>query len=541
MIKFAVTATVSLIMAGSASASTCPAIGVAPRTIGDTAERYASTDGFSLNDDGILQFDYGAAFNNLGNWADPFFDSNYALALYRDWLRTDCTDDKLKDQFLNQANWLAKGAEMRGDIAVWPYPFTDKNFDLAPGWVSGIGQSRIAGVLLRAEAITHERKFHDLAQAALKAYDVPIDKGGVVTIENDVTWIEEMADPKGRSFKVLNGHITGLAGIADFYAITGDQKWKIFYDRAVRAVKRDIGKFDAGFSTYYSLLMPSSQRPIAPIGEYNALHVSQLLWLYNETGDGTFLEYASRYQAYELNADMFKASSSIDERAHGPDRLRARYGSEYWSVGKFPAWLELETPSIENIKGLSIDMNLLSEAPSKFTVSAKVAGRWEVQGGQDKVTSRYVDIIFPEPVKTDAVRLDIADESGDGLVALRSVMLLRAEPQYAPLTNECNNSAANYHYNISSAFDGDVSTAMQISCDGWLLIPTRDAIELRISTRGSSGSITAEETDDLNNWQSMNVSPEEKEVVLAPSKKFVRIHFPKDIEAINEIAGSTTY
>jgi len=536
--RLIVAAAFTLLMSNIAFAVSCPSIGPAPRTIGDTAAVYASSDGFSLNQDGILQFDYGAAFNNLGNWADPFFDSNYALALYRDWLNTKCADETLKAQFLKQANWLANGAEMRGDIAVWPYPFADKNFDLGPGWVSGIGQSRIAGVLLRAEAITRQQRFHDLAQAALRAYEVPIDKGGVVTVDGDVTWIEEMADPKGRSFKVLNGHITGLAGISDFYAITRDPKWKVFYDRAVAAVKRDIGKFDAGYSTYYSLLMPSSKRPIAPLGEYNALHVAQLLWLYNETQDGTFLEYASRYQAYELNSDKFIASNSIDAANHGPDRLRARYGSEYWSVGKFPAWLELDTPSMERIKGVSIDMNLLSEAPSKFAVSVKVAGEWKPVGGLDKVASRYVDIMFPEPVKTDAVRLDIADQSGDGLVALRAVMLLRAEAQYAPLTNECNNSAVNYRYNISSAFDGDPNTAMEISCDGWLLIPTNGAPELNIFSEGSDASVVAEQTDDFASWQNIDVVAAGQKAKLNPSEKFVRIHFSKGIQAIREITGS---
>jgi hypothetical protein len=523
----------------NAQAGECPAIGVAPRTIGDTAEAYATSPGFSLNDDGILEWDYGAHFDNLGKWADPFFDSNYALALYRDWLSTNCTDEALKAQFLKQANWLANGAEMRGDVAVWSYPFADKNFDLGPGWVSGIGQSRIAGVLLRAEAITNEKRFHDIAQAALRSYEVTIDKGGVVTIDGDVTWIEEMADPKGRSFKVLNGHITGLAGIADFYTITRDPKWKALYDRAVAAVKRDIEKFDAGFSTYYSLVMPSSGRPMAPLGEYNALHVAQLIWLYNETNDGTFLDYASRYQAYELNADKFTASSSIDSTNHGPDRLRAKYGSEYWSVGKFPAWLELQTPSTEAIKGVSIDMNLLSEAPSRFTVSAKIDGEWVTMGGMNKVTSRYVDIMFPEPAKTDAVRIDIAGHSGDGLVALRAVMLLRASTQYGPLTNDCNNTAANHQYNISSAFDGDLDTSMKINCDGWLLVPTDDSTELNLISESTGGSISAEQTDDFSNWQSIDVVRTGRDAKLTPSQPFVRIRFSKEIEAITEITGSS--
>ncbi|MDT1000474.1 D-glucuronyl C5-epimerase family protein, partial [Pseudomonas aeruginosa] len=75
-----------------------------------------------------------------------------------------------------------------GDIASWPLPFRDKNFDLDPGWISGIGQSRIAGVLLRAEAITDDAELHEIARKALHAYDVDIKDGGVVTVDDQVTW-----------------------------------------------------------------------------------------------------------------------------------------------------------------------------------------------------------------------------------------------------------------------------------------------------------------------------------------------------------------
>ncbi|KAG0919593.1 hypothetical protein G6F32_016064 [Rhizopus arrhizus] len=111
----------------------------------------------------------------------------------------------------------------------------------------------------------------------MRAYEHTITEGGVMVYEGDVAWLEEMADIKGNSFKVLNGHITGLAGILDYYAITKDEKWMAVVKRGVAAVKRDIPKFDAGFSSYYSLKMPSNARPIAPRVEYNALHVQRIV------------------------------------------------------------------------------------------------------------------------------------------------------------------------------------------------------------------------------------------------------------------------
>lgn len=525
-----------------AQAGDCPAIGAAPRTMNGTAEAYATSPGFSLNDEGILEWDYGAHFDNLGKWADPFFDSNYALALYRDWLDTGCTDDDLRDNFLRQANWLVSKAEMRGNIAVWPYPFADKNFDLDPGWVSGIGQSRIAGVLLRAEAITGSQSFHHTAQAALRAYDVPISEGGVVTIEDDVTWIEEMADPAGRSFKVLNGHITGLAGILDFYQITRDQKWKAFYNRGIAAVKRDISKFDAGFSTYYSLLMPSTQRPIAPLRDYNPLHVSQLLWLYDQTSEPIFLEYASRFQAYETNNDTFTASSSIDKKNHGPDSLRAKYGSHYWSVGKFPAWLDIVSSAPRSVRGVAIDLNLLSEAPSELTISASIDGKWSKMIHIDKVETRYIDAIFDKPVLTDKVRVDLPDDSGDGLVALRTVMILNAEPAFAPVANDCNHTSDSRketkQSSVENAFDSDRNTNMPVLCDGWIMFPTTEATAKVEFLAEKTESIRVEESDDLAVWSDVTFTNDKKAVSFDAKRKFIRVHFDKSVEGITEVSYS---
>lgn len=60
-------ALVLLLTAGSASAEVCPNIPPAPRTIIDTAENYSKSSGFSLNSEGILQYDYGAHHGGRAN------------------------------------------------------------------------------------------------------------------------------------------------------------------------------------------------------------------------------------------------------------------------------------------------------------------------------------------------------------------------------------------------------------------------------------------------------------------------------------------
>ncbi len=515
----------------------CPDINPAPRTINDTAENYSKSPGFSLNEEGILQFDYGAHHGGLGKWANPFFDSNYALALYRDWLKSECKDDALKENFLHQAKWLASTAKVDGDIASWPLPFRDKNFDLDPGWISGIGQSRIAGVLLRAEAITDDPELHEIARKALHAYDVDIKDGGVVTVDDQVTWIEEMADPKGRSYKVLNGHITGLSGILDFYEITHEQKWKDLFDRGVAAVKRDIPKFDAGFSSYYSLLMPSQKRPIAPLGDYNPLHVSQLLWLYEKSNDPVFLDYAMRFQAYETNEDSFSASSSIDPVRHGPDSVRAKYGSSYWSVGKFPAWFDITAPQPELIRGLSFDVSEVEQAPAKFTVLAEVDGKMVQVAASPDVLSKNTDIIFDKPVLTGRVRIDMPVPGPKKMVALRMAMLLRQNTLRAPVANECNHTYDSRKKvnpnNIDSAFDGDDETAMTVICDGWIVSEVgKDSLVSVRSSASEDKAIKFYGSDDLAAWT--EIENEDARSAHIPFK-FVKFDIDTSMKGIVEV------
>lgn len=279
-----------LSMAGSASFAD---IGVAPMSLQGHSVDYARQGKFSLGADGVLLYDYADRYDGLGKWRNPFFISHYAHLLYGEWLK-NARSAETKRKFLIQADYLLKSAIRRGDTLVWTYPFKNKKYDLAPGWISGIGQSRIAGVLARAHGMTGREEFRDAARLAMNVYLKPLTEGGVTTDVGDTTWIEEAPDPKGRSFKILNGHITGLSGILDYYQITGDQVWKTVFDRGVAAVRRDIAQFDLGHTSLYAL--GYVDEPLkARRDTYHLLHIRQLLWLESVTGDPYFTEWASRF------------------------------------------------------------------------------------------------------------------------------------------------------------------------------------------------------------------------------------------------------
>ncbi|WP_165899925.1 D-glucuronyl C5-epimerase family protein [Borborobacter arsenicus] len=196
-------------------------------------------------------FDYGNRYGGgVGKFRNPYFITNYANALYRDYLDTNCSKVDLLHQFMLQADYLLSSAVRHGQLAEWPYPFPIEEYGIPAGWISGIGQARIAGVLQRASALTGEAKYHEAAEAAMEAYVNSPKDGGVATIDGEVTWVEEYADPTGTSYKVLNGHVTALGGILDYFEITGEKKWKAVFDSGVAAVARDIEKFDTGFLSF---------------------------------------------------------------------------------------------------------------------------------------------------------------------------------------------------------------------------------------------------------------------------------------------------
>lgn len=538
-----IVAVVMIFTSGLVLAVPCPSIQPAHRTIYASADSYAHSGRFSLDKDGILVHDYGSAYNGLGKWRNPFFISNYALALYRDWLNTQCVDDTLRDNFLKQARWFLKTAEMRGKMAVWVYPFENNHYDLKPGWISGIAQSRIASVLLRAHTITHEDQFKQMAEAAILPYEIPINQGGVITPEHNVIWIEEAADPNGFSYKILNGHITALAGLMDVFQITHDTKLKEVIDKSIAAVKRDISKFDAKFTSLYSLAAPQGGRKIAPLKGYNTLHVSQLLWLYDYTLDPLFLEWASRFQAYDVNADQMIAKRSIDPKDHGPYKAKALYGKDYWSDSNFPTYLKIIMPEPTWLSGVAIHGLTLDKSPHHFTVSALQNGTMVKLSEITDNRNKRIDVNFDTPIFTDTIQIDFFDTNGDKILALQAAMVIRRDPQYAPITNECNYRTTKANdgsmvSNITSAFDDDPTTDMTVYCPGWVIAPVvpKDA-QITVVGKGTpEAKFTIDESDNFADWTELGkISVVNKPAPTKLSKRFVRVSFGKDVSAITDV------
>ncbi|WP_339479063.1 D-glucuronyl C5-epimerase family protein [Pseudomonas sp. RL_5y_Pfl2_73] len=522
--------------------SACPGIEVAPRTLRASGHYYATHGKFSLREDGITLFDYGTNYNNLGKWANPYFNSNFANALYRDWRDTKCTDEKLKSQFLRVADWYLEEAITKNGMAIWTYPFHNQYFDLAPGWISGIGQARIAGILYRAHAVTENPKYKAAADAAMETYLHDLKSGGVVTFDNGVTWIEEAPDPNGRSYKVLNGHITALMGLTDIYDITKDPRWSELIKQGVAAVKRDLPKFDGGFISFYSVDWPAPTRRTAERGGYNSLHVSQLLWMYQYSGDSDFLKWASHFQSYEMNSDKYEASYSVNSKTNGPERAKALLFGASWTTNEFPTTFTITPQKPTHFKGVAVDALDLARRPIDFDLTAyrrgRVVGFKEVRNN-DKL---WMDANFKWPVEADKLELEF--KKGDRITAITSLMAIRKDIELAPIADECNHrreSGTNeIIYVLNSALDGNPETTMEIRCAGWVFVPMEKGKPyLRVSGNGAKDA----NFRIKNSWNMKTWSPEKSIPIHSGERirvngKYALISFDKDVTEITEIKTS---
>jgi hypothetical protein len=423
-------AVILIILSYASFAFSAPDVAPSPSKYGavsSTASHYASKGRFSLDQDGILVIDYGKAYNNLGKWRNPFFIARYAHTLYREWYDSGCADNSTREKFLAQALFLLSSYNVgpKG-MAYWPYPFKNTYFGAEAGWISGIGQSHIAGVLFRAFKITGEEKFAAAAEKAIKVYFYPTSSGGVCTEDEHGLWFQEVASPYSKPFSILNGHITALLGLVDYAQLTGDEEISKLANRGVMTIKNALHLFDAGCSSFYSLSTPDgpSSRPASRSG-YHLLHIWQLERLYEISKDITFSQMAGLFKSYTETNETRIAKGSTNPETHGPSEAGNWYGNRYWSHSKFPTYYEVHMNGEIPIEGIFIGAHIQKAAPRSFAVSIYQDGIWNGIFKLAENKERDVFLQFDAPVYASAIRLDIESDNGNGNVALSSVMPIR--------------------------------------------------------------------------------------------------------------------
>lgn len=248
-------------------------------------------EGKVLDEDGVIQVDYGDSFGGAGVQYNPQSVGYFAQILYASIAEGH---DHLEDAFLAHVDWLVDNAEERDGFVTWTYDFPNPGFGAPAPWTSGMAHGRIFTALVQAHYLTGDEDYLETAEDSLGAFEVSMADGGVRTVTPKVAgaWYEEVAGPTVASSKILNGHIFALIGLRDYAMYTGSKRaWDLFRDGEA-AVAQLLPLFDAGHLSRYDL-----------VGHihcaYNRVHIRQLNWLAGVTGKAVYSEYANLFAGYQ--------------------------------------------------------------------------------------------------------------------------------------------------------------------------------------------------------------------------------------------------
>jgi heparosan-N-sulfate-glucuronate 5-epimerase len=244
----------------------------------------------------------------IGNQRNPLTVSTQGAAYYHQYLQGN---DSARDLFLNCADWLIENAEIKDGIFVWEYKYPWPTYNNTPSFISCMSQASAIKVLAMAYDLTGEEKYIEAAKKGLDVFFIEVENGGITYKEGDGWWYEEYAQ-EGMDIepRVLNGHISALLDLQEYYNLTKDETAKELFDLGVSGLKAHLADYDAGNWSYYDAVGNKA------VLKYHELHVGQLDSIFKITADPYFKLYRNTWAYYELTMlqeNLAKAELAISK------------------------------------------------------------------------------------------------------------------------------------------------------------------------------------------------------------------------------------
>lgn len=464
---------------------------------------------YGLDSNGILFYDYGTRYNNLGRYHNPTFIAAYANALYLDIVRGDKT---LVSDFTKQVDYLLSTAKSDPDGGLyWTYPFENPYYKAPKEWYSAMTSGRILGVLTRAHYLTNNDKYLTAAKKVYRKMSKSSTNSGMTTYtKHNEAWFEEVSYPNSESFKVLNGHIFALSGLYDYACYVNDIFAKQLAYAGFNAVLSKLDYFDAGFISYYCENMPGREKSYAELHGYHAIHVLQILYCYLITDNPLFLKKAMRFQLYENFNPNINASFTTNSETHGTDKMNLTFGNNYWSSYRFPVSVTMDFKDKIFFDDITIIGRTRESLPKSYTLYKKYDNySWEEISGDIYKGDKILKIHFSKPQIAEQMKVNI-QSSYNGPLALEGIGIHRSEGDLSPLFvwNEMQRGIRhNYNLYLSRLFDENQDTFVQLQPKSniALIIPCRNK---NISVKGnfldSNSEVLLFYSEDLENWTEQN-------------------------------------
>jgi len=204
-------------------------------------------------------------------------------------------DESYKRRGLYLADWLLENATYRdnGNFVVWVYDYPWPPYELKSGWTGSLNQATIIKALSFAYLYSKEEKYKNMIDKSLNAFEVDVKEGGLKIIRQDegtyYVWYPEYA--KDNPPYVLNGFITVLIRLREYYLISTDKKAEKLYLEGLVSLDHYLPDYDAGDKkSYYDALGNIAN------DHYHEMHVAQLDSLYQYTKNPIFKEYKEKWE-----------------------------------------------------------------------------------------------------------------------------------------------------------------------------------------------------------------------------------------------------
>ena len=193
------------------------------------------------------------------------------------------------------ADWLMENAEYRGNgtFVVWTYDYPWPPYDLKEGWTGSLNQATIIKALSFAHLYSKDEKYKQMIDKSLNAFEVEVKDGGLRMIREDegkyYVWYPEYA--KETPPYVLNGFITVIVRLREYYLISTDKKAERLYLEGLASLEHYLPEYDAGNKKSYYDAMGNIAND-----HYHEMHVAQLDSLYQYTKNPIFKEYKEKWE-----------------------------------------------------------------------------------------------------------------------------------------------------------------------------------------------------------------------------------------------------
>lgn len=466
------------------------------------SQSWINSNYYRISEDGALETNYGERYDNAGWRYSPVAASQFCYTAYNEYILT--SNETLKMHVIQQSEGLLSRSEQNDDGLLWRYNFSQATFGAEPGWISGMAQGLAMACFSGAYLITENQTFIDAAYRAYLGLNASFgDNGTRIDLTEDALFFEEVAGKGSEPTQILNGMIYALGGLWLSNEASQNEEYINSLEKGIAGVKMLLDNYDPGGSSLYDL----GPKRIARLGtNYNLVHVSQMQWLYDLTGDVAFLEKSLKFLSYEraLNYNV-TASNFIDNR--GPENLRG-LGS-YFSVPTN----ENVTLSFNFSKQVDIDqINIISYTNSTKPESASLFI-------EDRITKLDFKERFEtfkiDPIKTSEIRMQLIPPDG-GRIALFLISFSNIETRmlttlssdlsvyWQPGESKPKSEPAKWStLNLNDNNDNSIWTTEHNN--PWLLIWVEEFengdINLKSCFNQSLGNFSIFESADLKNWR----------------------------------------